>query len=610
MTDNNAVAKREPFMSARGVLAELEAGCVAVSRAVVRTGRGAVPFIGWAVTRWWWPWRGAGRIGGNVWRLCFPRYDQDAVSHFQQRARVRRWAAGVIGFWVVLPIVALIVSLIVVGLVDGYAGPVGVWLTAAAVAAGLFYAGRDLAPAIEGTQTTHDQDKIAEALAGRLPGVKEDMLQVSKPRREWTDAGTVGRSFTVTLPLWVEAGQVAQHRAVIAAALATKTDRITVTEGATPNRAVVFVADVSPSEMPPAVWPLTDADHFDVTRPIPIGVTPDGAPAHLQLFSRDSRGDLQGFHLLLTGMSGYGKSTLLQLILAACALDSRAVLNVAVLKDTRDFEDIAPALTFLAADATVDDLRAMLARAVAHMATRAGVPYVVVIDECQEQLGRNGDGEARELVRTLLAKGRSAGVAVVLVTQEPTAPNLEPELARRPQNRVSFRQSQDEAAGRAMGSGMTDATNPSKFGGGDQGLAAVIGEDGFRGRVKTPLLAPQVVARIAKDHAREPVEAEFPSYALDVDDQVQDPEPAPETAADHVRAVWPPPEMGVVRLQSSELQTLLVERFPRLYAGLDGKAFNAKLRAGGVPVVPGVRSVSDPGGTSATGVRWADVTGG
>lgn len=593
--NSNAVAERSPYLpTVAGVLEALILGADYAGR---KSAQGAVRA---APALCWWPIRGAFRILGNFWRLCLPQHDNPPTSKYQAQARVTRSFAGFAGFVLTLTVGLPLAWFLALWLLDPLILLVG--LVAGMV--GLVFAGRPhVEAAIEAPQVPDKLvNDLIELLVHKLPGagLTADKFRMSAIEPVFAEnAGQIGKKLTIGLPAVAVAADVAKLRPYIAGVFSCPTDRVKITEGTNPNQAIVYVADLSPSELPAAAWPLADAHSFDLTRPIPIGQTPDGKPATLQLFSRDNRGALQGHHVLLAGMTGYGKSTLLQLILSAAALDPRAVLNLAVLKDTDDFEDIAPALSYLAVDASLEELKVMLSRAVAHMATRAGVPYVVVIDEAQNALGEKGDPEAREMVRLLLSSGRSAGIAVILVTQEPTAPNLVPDLARRPQNRISFWQSQNETAERAMGSGMTDDTNPSKFGADDLGLAAVIGTNGLRGRVKTPMLAPELVARIARAHPREQEEPVFPTYALDHDDQVQDPEP--ETIIDHLHAAWLPGwDRGI---HCADLVAMLTERFPRQYAGLDVAGMNAELRRNGLEPRKGVKV----NGKSATGIYWADL---
>lgn len=540
------------------------------ARAVAATARG---YLWWAVRYQWWLLRhiprGIGRVAGWArkfieWVAAGKTFQEDAV----------RLILGILGLgiiagigWAVLTALAPILWLpydAVEGFIYDTTGvllppEVAFWAAvyAAALAVGWYGTrGGTTAAAVK-------PDDNAEST--RLYGIIcECVDRIAKRTENNPDALTVGkftgdhagRTVTVTLPIGFEVKDL--PRAKIASGWGIKTEQLTITNGDTDRHAVLRFADVSPSTLPPAPWPLVNADSFDLTRPIPIGETLDGNPAGLQLFSRDSRGDLQGFHLLLTGMSRYGKSTLLRTILAACALDERAVLNVAVPQDTRDFEDIEPALSYLAVDASIEDLRAMLARAKAHMSARAGVPYVVVLDEAQLALGeKGGDKEAIELTRDLLSAGGKNGIALILCTQEPTKANLHPDLARRPQNRISFRQTQNETAERAMGRGMTADTDPSLFRGGDKGLAAVIGEDGFHGKVKTPLLDHAAVARIARQHTREPFQpAQETPPARPHLTIIPTPEPeAPaETVVDHCRQVWPP---TLDRIAAEHLATLL-----------------------------------------------------
>lgn len=446
-----------------------------------------------------------------------------------------------------------------------------------------------------------DVRQLVQALSSAFPAVRAALREAPDTftiHRGDQDPETGVRPWTLNLPYGVTASQLRRQPELIAHALEVDAEQVTVRQGKHPGVAVLHIAAEAPSKRTPPPWPLTSASSFDLTDGVPIGEdATNRAPVVLRLFSRDARGDLEGNHLLLTGLSGTGKSNALQVVLAGAVLDPRASVHVSVCKQTKDFNDLAPGLSTLLVDPEPEELQALLGHALAHMKTGGdGNPYLVVLDEAQAVLGeKSGHKAIKEAVRALLAAGRSAGIAVVIVTQEPTSTNLDPDLARRPQNRVSFRQAQDETARRAMGSGMSEHINPASFPAGAKGLCAVDGVDGFQGRVKVPMLAASVVAKAAKTHRRSRVsdeadlphlEPEFPAYSPTTTSVVQDPPEAgqrptvaDDTIVDHALAVWP---AVTDRIKAEHLGFLLIEHDPR-YAGVD---FRGELKVHGVESRP------------------------
>lgn len=144
-------------------------------------------------------------------------------------------------------------------------------------------------------------------------------------------------------------------------------------------------------------------------------------------------------HLLVAGETRSGKSTAVRGAVAQLSQDPSVRLALADLKYGDSLKVLAhcpnrigPLVT------TIEETRNMLSWCVAEMRDRyghnggAGRPrLVVVIEEAQELIGKQGDETSRELLRRLVAQGGGAGCHVVLTTQHPDVEMFQDRSIRR-----------------------------------------------------------------------------------------------------------------------------------------------------------------------------------
>ncbi|YCU59061.1 hypothetical protein ACRYGV_07955 [Mycobacteroides abscessus] len=98
-------------------------------------------------------------------------------------------------------------------------------------------------------------------------------------------------------------------------------------------------------------------------------------------------------------------------------------------------------------------------------------PVFIVLDECQTWLDTSGmdkeeksvADEVRKLVRTLVQKGRSAGIVVVLTTQKPDATSIPTVIRDNAALKISFRVSTPEQAVTVLGRQAPGAPDPTEI---------------------------------------------------------------------------------------------------------------------------------------------------
>lgn len=127
---------------------------------------------------------------------------------------------------------------------------------------------------------------------------------------------------------------------------------------------------------------------------------------------------------------------------------------------------------------------------------RLGIkPIFVVLDEAQTWLTMPSDkdkkllvAEARELVETLIRKGRSAGIVVVLTTQKPSAVSIPTDLRDNAALKLCFKVTTPEMAVTVLGQQASDAPSPTdiprsahgRFVMETDGHGIILGQAGYR----------------------------------------------------------------------------------------------------------------------------------
>jgi DNA segregation ATPase FtsK/SpoIIIE-like protein len=179
----------------------------------------------------------------------------------------------------------------------------------------------------------------------------------------------------------------------------------------------------------PIPWPLVQAERCSLWAPIPVGEDEDGQQVTVTLPERN---------LLDAGEPGAGKSTVVQLLIAAAALDPTVVLTLfdPKLVELAVWQGCANRLVGPNVEDAIDVLKQLIGelddRYLTLLANRArkvtegdGLPLQLVV---VEELAFYTNGPDRKasaafsvLLRDFVARGRAAGMVTVATTQKPSA---------------------------------------------------------------------------------------------------------------------------------------------------------------------------------------------
>jgi DNA segregation ATPase FtsK/SpoIIIE, S-DNA-T family len=259
----------------------------------------------------------------------------------------------------------------------------------------------------------------------------------------------------------------------------------------------------------PATVPVFPFSIFD---PIHLGVDEYGELVHVNLAERN---------MLIGGEPGGGKSSALNLVTAHGALscDCRLVLvdgNQVQLGPWRHSADmfIGPSLKD-AIEAFTEFQQIMNRRYERLLATRrrkitrndGEEVYLVVIDEYAYYSATIGIKKDREdfaaLARDLIARGRAAGVILMLATQRPSHQIIDPSMRDLFSYRLAFRCTTDSSSDVVLGQGWAGAgysaatINPLA-----RGVAWLLAETGVPRRIKTAFLTDSDIYDLAAYAAR------------------------------------------------------------------------------------------------------------
>jgi DNA segregation ATPase FtsK/SpoIIIE, S-DNA-T family len=249
------------------------------------------------------------------------------------------------------------------------------------------------------------------------------------------------------------------------------------------------------------VFPLSIFD------PVHLGIDEFGEQVHVDLAERN---------MLIGGEPGGGKSSALNLITAHGALsaDCRLVLvdgNQVQLGPWRHSADIfiGPSLKD-ATEAFTEFQQIMNSRYQQLLAsgrrkiTRADGEdvYLVVIDEYAYYSATIGKKAEREefaaLARDLIARGRAAGVIMILATQRPSHQIIDPSMRDLFSYRLAFRCTTDSSSDVVLGQGWASqnytaaAIDPLA-----RGVGWLLSETGVPRRIKTAYLTDGQIAHLA-----------------------------------------------------------------------------------------------------------------
>jgi S-DNA-T family DNA segregation ATPase FtsK/SpoIIIE len=246
---------------------------------------------------------------------------------------------------------------------------------------------------------------------------------------------------------------------------------------------------------------------FSIFDPIHLGVDENGEHVYVDLAERN---------MLLGGEPGAGKSNAINLIVAHGALSCDCNL---VLIDGKQVElgawrhcagtFVGPSMTgALAALRQLQQIMnerydKLLASGRRKITRESGEPvYLVVIDEYAYFSATVGDRKEREeysaLTRDLVARGRAAGVIVILATQRPSHQVIDPSLRDLFGYRWAFRCTTDSSSDVVLGHGWAaEGYTAASIDPLARGVGWLLSETGVPRRIKAAFLTDADIAHLA-----------------------------------------------------------------------------------------------------------------
>jgi hypothetical protein len=238
-----------------------------------------------------------------------------------------------------------------------------------------------------------------------------------------------GEQLRVRVPAGGQVPDLEAQAERIAAFLAVREVRVVRDPGSARHARVVVLRRDPLADPTPLPWPLVQADRCSLWAPIPVGEDEDGNQVTVTLPERN---------LLDAGEPGAGKSTVVQLLIAAAALDPTVVLTLfdPKLVELAVWQGCAHRLVGPNVEDAIDVLKQLIAelddRYLTLLANRArkvtpgdGLALQLVV---VEELAFYTNGPDRKasaafsvLLRDFVARGRAAGMVTVATTQKPSA---------------------------------------------------------------------------------------------------------------------------------------------------------------------------------------------
>jgi hypothetical protein len=325
------------------------------------------------------------------------------------------------------------------------------------------------------------------------------------------------------------------HRQQLAADLDSRLNhvrevRVQPMEGASSARVMIIRRDPF-QDRSPVPWPNRTAEHLSLWDSIPVGVDETGAPVVVRLVEKN---------LLIGGEPGAGKSAVLSLIAATAALDPDCRLY---LLDGKQVE-LAPWMPSAEAlvgphineaNVLLGHLRNVMEHRYQELLAegirkvRRGLPlHVLICDELALYLqdpDRKQRGLFAEQLRDLIARGRAAGIIVVVATQKPSVDTIPSSIrdliALRLALRCTTPQASDTILGQGWATGDADASTVAI---GQRGVGFLLAEDERPIRLKAYYLPDDQIADIASRATGNRMGSEFQEFLAEVA-----PPPEPES---------------------------------------------------------------------------------
>lgn len=439
-----------------------------------------------------------------------------------------------------------------------------------------------------------------------------------------------GHQVELELPPGVTVGDVTKQREELAGALRRPLGCVWPSGGGDhPGHLRLFMGDSPMATAPQSRWPLASGQRIDIFDPIPLVTDEEGRWLDVTLM---------GTHAAIGGASGFGKSVALRQLAEACALDPRVRLVVFDGKLSGDLECVRKIAHRFYEGAEpeevqeqVDALREIekeitkrsrrlrdlppeerspkVTSALASKYPQWFSPIVMLFDEVQEYtqyaegskdaVDKDTRAEFIRLITRVSRLGRSAGIAMVLVSQKPDAKVIPTAIMGNCAIRLCFKVIDYSHNDQVLGTGAhKNGFAATQFGQEDKGLAWLRAETTPRiVRTWSEMVELDVAFALTdKAYAMREAAGLLTGQAAG---EVEQPQILDVNVLEDVRAV-----LDANRGHSMSLTQIckaLALLRAQMYGGWDAAALGAALRSAGYEV----RSVHIKAtGRSEKGVSW------
>lgn len=369
--------------------------------------------------------------------------------------------------------------------------------------------------------------------------------------------------------------------------------------GAHPGILAIWVADRPVDRMKKPESPLLTAAQLDWWGPLPYGHDVRMRPINWRLDERNS---------LFGGMPGSGKTLAARNIALAASLDPIVQLAGSELKGSGDLDPIAPlcgknlyasGADDATKDKTLDILRWLehqceirgprirkwvkkglnnenkLNRAIAE-ADPTLRPILAIFDEFQELTTDPERGkEAARLMTTIVKRGRSLGIHLILASQNITDKAVPTSISSNVSNRLCLAVPSHKEVELILGTGYyKKGYRPTAF------IPPAYGDNPWAGWGYLVGLPQPVQASFLDNNAAEAIVQRALALRNGAVGEGMEPRPDRDVLADVLRVFS---HLGRPGVHWKDLAPLLAEQRPELYAGLTQEAISAQVRAEKVP---------------------------
>ncbi|WP_276941566.1 MULTISPECIES: FtsK/SpoIIIE domain-containing protein [Ferrimicrobium] len=252
-------------------------------------------------------------------------------------------------------------------------------------------------------------------------------------------------------------------------------------------------------------WPSATGEIVSAWDPISLGIDEEGEEVSVSLVEHN---------LLGGGEPGSGKSGLINTMLASLVMDPAAELYLFDPKEVELVPWRSCAKSFVGGDMdeairTLEQLQATMEYRYALLANLGARKFerhhgyglvVVVVDELPFYVANSDARSAREFanrLRDLIARGRAAGIIVIVAAQKPSADTVPSFIRDLIGLRVAFRCPTREASDTILGGGWAaQGFSATSIPTGDRGVGLLLGDDGVPKLMKTYWLSDEAIRDI------------------------------------------------------------------------------------------------------------------